>query len=359
MPRNSLLYIPKLHCKAKIQLYESLIYMTHFSRLLLTSAAALGLALSGCKAKPEAQAEAKTTVPALVSDISKDELLTMMKGAMSDAKATTGNGSPAMWTFSDDDTTVYLFGTVHLLKPDLEWRSPALDAALNEADTLVLEADATSPESQANVQKLFLDFGMFPEGETLTATLDDDDEAILSATLEANGANLQAVDSMKPWMVGLQLSMMQIMQAGYNPQSGVESVLLADAGDKELAYLETAETSIKALGGAPMEEQVQGLMATISTMELGPEYLNTLVAEWADGDVKGLGALMSNPAMFGTQEGYDALLTTRNKNWIPGIKALLDEPGTKLVAVGAAHLAGPDSVVGMLEKEGIKIKAVK
>jgi len=326
--------------------------MTHFSRLLLTSAAAIGLALSGCQAKTE------TTPPALADDISKDEMVAMMNDAMAEAKATTGSGAPAMWTFSDEDTTVYLYGTVHILKPGLEWRSPTLDSAFNKADTLVLEADITSPESQAGMQKLVMDYGMFAEGKSLTATLNDEDEAVVSAALQANGIPLQAVDTMKPWMVGLQLSMMQIMQAGYDPQSGVEAVLLADAGDKELAYLETAETQIKALGGASIEDQVQGLMATLSTMELGPEYLNTLVAEWADGDVKGLGALMSNPAMFGTQDAYDALLTQRNKNWVPGIKALLNEPGTKVVAVGAGHLAGPDSVIKMLKAEGLKVKAV-
>ena len=325
--------------------------MTHFSRLLLTSAAALGLALSGC--------QAKTSTPALADDISKDELVAMMKGAMADAKATTGTGSPAMWTFSDDDTTVYLYGTVHLLKPDVTWRSPALEDALSKADTLVLEADVSSPESQAGLQKLVMEYGVFSDGQTLTGLLEDEDESVVSAALEANGIPMQAVETMKPWMVGLQLGMMQIMQAGYDPQSGVETLLLADAGDKKLAYLETAETQIKTLGGAPLDEQVQGLMATLSTLELGEEYLDTLVAEWADGDVKGIGAMMANPAAFGTQDAYDALLTTRNRNWVPTIKSLLEEPGTKLVAVGAGHLAGPDSVVNMLKKDGIKIKAVK
>jgi len=315
----------------------------------MTSAAALGLLLSGCQAKIET----------LADDVSKDELVAMMKDAMTDAKATTGTGSPAMWTFSDEDTTVYLYGTVHLLKPDVTWRSPALEAAFSEADTLVLEADLSSPENQAGMQKLVMEYGAFSDGQTLTGLLDDDDEAAVSAALQASGIPMQAVDTLKPWMVGLRLGMMQIMKAGYDPQSGVETVLLAEKGDKKLSYLETAEAQIKTLGGAPLDEQVQGLMATLGTMELGEEYLDTLVAEWADGDVKGIGTMMANPAMFGTQDAYDALLTTRNKNWIPGIKALLDEPGTKLVAVGAGHLAGPDSVVGMLKKEGIKVKAVK
>jgi len=329
--------------------------MTHLSRLLLTGTAALGLILSGCQAKSDSAAAPQ----ALADDISKDEMVSMMKDAIAVAQDTSGNGSPAMWTFSDDDTTVYLYGTVHLLKPGLTWRSPAFNVALSQADTIVLEADVVSAESQAGMQKLIMDYGMFSEGQTLRGALEDDDEAVVSAALEANGIPLQAVDTLKPWMVGLQLSMMQIMQAGYDPQAGVETILLAEAGDKKLVYLETVETQIKALGGAPIEDQIQGLMATLSTMELGEEYLNTLVAEWADGDVKGIGALMANPAMFGTQDSYDALLTTRNKNWVPGIKALLNEPGTKLVAVGAGHLAGPDSVVTMLKNDGIKVKAAK
>ena len=333
--------------------------MSHFSRFLLCSTAALGLLLSGCQPKSDGAAETKATAAALADDISKDELVAIMKGAIADAKTTNGTGTPAMWSFSDDDTTVYLYGTVHLLKPDVTWRSPALDSALTQADTLVLEADVSSPESQASLQNLVMEYGMFSDGQSLTGLLEDDDEAAVAAALQANGIPLQAVDTMKPWMVGLQLGMMQIMKAGYDPQSGVETLLLKDAGGKTLAYLETAETQIKTLGGAPLDEQVQGLMATLGTMELGEEYLDTLVAEWADGDVKGIGAMMSNPAAFGTQGAYDALLTTRNKNWIPSIKALLDEPGTKLVAVGAAHLAGPDSVIGMLEKEGIKVKTVQ
>ena len=128
--------------------------------------------------------------------------------------------------------------------------------------------------------------------------------------------------------------------------------------NKKLNYLETAETQIKALSGASIDDQIQGLMATISTLELGNEYLDTLVDEWADGDVKGIGALMSNPVLYGSESAYDMLLTNRNESWVAPLKALLNEPGVKLVAVGAGHLAGPDSVIIMLEDEGLKIATV-
>jgi len=326
--------------------------MTHFSRLLLAGSAVLALTLSGCQAKTE------TPAP-MAGDMSKEELVAMMQSAMADAKATSGSGSPAMWTFSDEDTTVNILGTVHLLKPDVVWKSPTITDALSKADTLVLEADVSSPESQTATQKVAMEYAAFGEGESLTGTLDDEDEALVKEALEARGIPIANVDQLKPWMISLQLAIMQMTQAGYDPMSGVETVLLTESSDKKLVYLESAESQIKAIGGAPIEEQVQGLIAQLSTMELGQEYLDTLVAEWADGDVKGVGEMMANPAIFGTKDAYDALLTNRNRNWIPGIKALLDEPGNKLVAVGAGHLAGPDSVVGMLEKEGIKVKAVK
>ena len=324
--------------------------MKNLSRLLLAGSAVLAIALSGCQAKTQAP---------MAGDMSKDELVAMMKVAMADAKATNGTGEPAMWTFSDEDTTVNILGTVHLLKPDVVWKTPAIKDALAQADTLVLEADTTSPESQAGMQQLIMEYGTYSDGGSLTATLDDEDEALVAAVLAEKNIPIQAMDPMKPWMVSLQLGMMQIMEAGYDPQSGVETKLLAEAGDKKLSYLETVESQLKILGGAPLEEQVQGLMASLGTLDLGEEYLDVLVSEWADGDVKGIGAMVANPAMLGSQEAYDALFTTRNRNWVPNIKALLEEPGNKLVAVGAGHLAGPDSVITMLKDEGIKVKQVK
>lgn len=326
--------------------------MTHLSRLLLTGSAALAFALSAC------QSEATKSEP-LAGDLSKEQLVEMMRGAMDKAEATTGSGAPAMWTFSDEDTTVNILGTVHLLKPDVVWKSPAIKDALSSADTLVLEADTTSPESQAGMQKLVMEYGTYNDGGSLTATLNDEDEALVAAALAEKNIPIQAMDPMKPWMVSLQLGMMQIMEAGYDPQSGVEMKLLAEASDKKLSYLETVESQLKILGGAPMEEQVQGLMASLGTIDLGAEYLDALVSEWADGDVEGIGAMVANPAMLGSQEAYDALFTTRNRNWVPNIKALLEEPGNKLVAVGAGHLAGPDSVIKMLKDEGIQVKPVK
>ena len=325
--------------------------MRHFTRALITGSALLTLALAGCQANDKIK---------IGNDASKDEIAAIINEAMIHAKSTSGVGSPKLWKYTDEDTTVYLFGTVHLLKADLNWKTSNLTQVLKSADTLVLEADVASPDSTAIIQNLITEYGAFPDGETLSGVLDEKEKAIVSEALKAAGIPMSAIESLKPWMVGLQIGLLQIMKAGYNPQSGVEKVLLSDPSiaDKKLSYLESAETQIKALSGASMDEQIQGLMATISTLELGNDYLDTLVSEWADGDVEGIGAMMSNPALYGSETAYDLLLTKRNKNWVTPLKALLNEPGVKLVAVGAGHLAGPDSVIKMLEDEGLKIATV-
>jgi uncharacterized protein YbaP (TraB family) len=172
------------------------------------------------------------------------------------------------------------------------------------------------------------------------------------------GANLEAVRGMRPWFIGLQMSVAQLQRSGYDPMSGVDMRLSAEAraAGKSLGYLETAESQLMILSGGTAEEQAAGLVFGAYTIDMGSQMLDTMVDEWSDGDVVGLGSIMSNPAIVGGQKAYDALLTQRNKNWVPLIKGYLDEPGTTFIAVGAAHLAGPDSVITMLRDDGIKVE---
>lgn len=290
--------------------------------------------------------------------LSKEDVLASLQASIERAEGTSGPGSPALWTLSDEDTTVHIFGTVHLLRPETEWRNEAIDEAFASADRLVLEADTDSPEAQQQMAALVGQLAVFTDGTKLNDVIDDEDEAVVEAALQSTlGAPLGALQQLKPWMVGLQMQITQITKAGYNPESGVEQVLVAEAktAGKTLGYLETAEDQLNILAGADMEDQVEGLVFASQTVDLGADMLDSLVDEWADGDVAGLGEIISNPDAIGGEEAYDALLVQRNKNWVPQIEAMLDEPGTVFVAVGSGHLAGDDSVITMLRAEGHEI----
>lgn len=286
------------------------------------------------------------------------ELAALEARLIAEAEASRGAGSPAVWTLKDEDTTLHLLGTVHLLRPELEWRSPEIDAAIEDAGTIVFEADTTSEAAGRELMAFFVSEGFFNDGTQLSSLLNDAEKAELQAALEHVGLPLPAIEAMKPWYASLNISIMQITAEGFDPDAGVESTIGADAAahGAEFEYLETVEQQLGEFARLDMCEQIGFLMQTAASVTEGASTLDLLVAEWADGDVHGLGLLMGSPEAFGSSGAYDAMLKNRNERWVPQIKAMLDEPGTRLIAVGAGHLAGPDSVITLLRNEGYTVE---
>ncbi|PKP83127.1 MAG: TraB/GumN family protein [Alphaproteobacteria bacterium HGW-Alphaproteobacteria-18] len=277
--------------------------------------------------------------------------------ALEAATASRGSGAPAMWMMRDEDTTIYLLGTVHLLRPELDWLTSEIEDAIADAGTVVFEADTTSPEAQRELMKFYTTQGFFTDGGQLTNFLSDSETAELAAALEKVGLPIEALLPHRPWMAAVNISVKQMLDEGFDPEAGVEQVIerAARAHGADFAYLETVEEQLGGLAGLGYCEQVDFLMATVDGIGEGAGTLDLLIEEWADGDVTGLGLMMANPEMLGSQSIYDVMMTDRNERWIPQIIALLDEPGTVLVAVGAGHLAGEDSVIKMLRAEGFEV----
>jgi uncharacterized protein YbaP (TraB family) len=278
--------------------------------------------------------------------------------ALAEAEASRGAGEPALWMLSDEDTTLYIFGTVHLLRPDLDWRSDEMDSAFAEADTIVFEADVTSQAAASEMMKFISNEGMLEGGQQLSSLLSELERAELQKALDHVGLPLGAIEPFRPWWAAVNLSVLQIKKEGYDPNSGVETVLGAEAraAGKSFAYLETIDEQLGRLANMPTDVQVDFLVSSAESIEEGGDVLDTLVSEWVDGDVHGIGLLMSNPDMMGSDEVYEALLKSRNAVWVGKIEAMLDEPGTRLIAVGAGHLAGQDSVIEMLEAKGYEVE---
>lgn len=324
--------------------------MAIFRSILLTMAAAF--ILSSCSNAATIDTAGTETQIASAEDMSA-----ALRAATERAKATTGPGQPALWSINDDDTTVYLFGTIHLLRPETLWRSAAFEEAFAATDTVYLEVDSSSVAGEAEVQRLVTEEGLFKDGRSLSVVLDDSEETTLNRIMAPMGLTLDAVNGVKPWLLGLQISVSSIVQAGYDPSKGVDAVLAAEARrrGKDLKFLESAERQIRILSDVPMAEQVSGLMVTLETLNLGADFVDVLAGEWADGDVKGLAATMSDPIVFGSQEAYETIMVQRNQDWIAALTSALNDPGVKFVAVGTGHMVGPDSIITMLEDTGLSV----
>lgn len=261
---------------------------------------------------------------------------------------------PAIWVVRDDDTVVYLFGTVHVLKPDMEWQTEKFQRAFEKADVIYQEADL-SPEIQQALGAVLPSLAFYSDGRTLREVLDDADEKEVKEAADIVGLDMLAVDRMKPWFAAIGLTQMQMVKAGYQADKGVEMVITEQAKlkDKPLRYLETAEWQLRMMAELPEESQIEFLVAGAEAIEDNPDQLDELVDDWFTGDVEGIADLMSDEDAMGDEVVYDAMLTKRNRNWTREIQKLMDaEEGTFLFAVGAAHLAGEDSVINMLRDQG-------
>jgi len=258
---------------------------------------------------------------------------------------------PAVWVIRDKDSTLYLLGTVHVLKPDTVWRTPAIDAALAEADALWIEVDT---DDAAAMGALVQRYGLDP-ARPLSSKLDAGQKARLDAAAASLGATGAAFEPVRPWLAALQLSIGPLVKAGYDPASGVESKLKAAAREagKPIRTLETLEQQISLFADLPPAVELAFLLSALDEMDSGPAMLDALVAAWSAGDVEALDSLMVAVLAAAYPALHDALLVRRNKAWAGQIQTLLDGEGVAVIAVGAAHLVGDDSVQVQLAARGI------
>lgn len=263
---------------------------------------------------------------------------------------------PAMWVVSDEDSTIYLFGTIHLLKPETQWRTPELDAALAEAGELWLEV--ANVDDLAAATPLIQQYGLNIGGAPLSSLLTEEENAQLGVAASAIGLPLQATEIMQPWLVGLQVSMAAAVKAGYDPQSGVDTRLKASADEAGTAVrgLETLEQQIRFFHDLPQDTQLQFLRQSLATWEEADEIIDGMVGTWAVGDVEGFEAIFLDDMQAQWGELYDVLIVNRNADWTNQIQTLLEGSGTTFIAVGAGHLAGEDSVQSMLAARGVTVQ---
>ncbi|WP_343519096.1 TraB/GumN family protein [Sphingomonas sp.] len=268
------------------------------------------------------------------------------------------DADPALWVVKDKDTTIYLFGTVHILKPGLSWFDEAVKKAFDASGELVTEIGGTPDPAKA--QQLIMKYGFNPSGPTLTEKLPEDKRAAFAKAVADLGLPQAAIDRFDPWLAGVQMTMLSLVRLGYNPQSGVEQALdtAAKAANKPVSGLESVEEQFSFFDSLSEDAQIKFLVETIDKLpEAGPA-LDKMVAEWGAGDADGLAAIM-NEGFKASPEVSKKLLSDRNARWAEWIDTRLDKPGVVFVAVGAGHLAGPESVQAYLAKRKIKSKRVK
>lgn len=305
----------------------------------MRSALTVGAALSALLLAPSAMAQTPSAASAAV------------------VAAPAGSG-PGLWVVKDEDSTLYLFGTVHVLKPDTPWGTARVDRAFASADEYWFEIADLS--DQSGVMPIIQAKGVSPD-RPLSSLLTSDEMADLDAAARTVGATAAQLDPLRPWLASLQLALASIQKAGYVAANGGDQILHARAAatGKPIKGFETAPQQIGFVADMTEEAQLALLRSGLKEFDQADAMLGRMVSAWSTGDVEALDRLIGQEMKAESPEMYAVMLTRRNQAWADQIQTLLAGSGTAFISVGAGHLAGADSVQAMLAKRGVTVEEVR
>ncbi len=272
--------------------------------------------------------------------------------------AGSANAAPAMWKISDDDSAIWLFGSVHLLPTWTEWRTVHLDKVISKADRIYFETDIGA-EAQMSIAEMSYELGFATDGRLLSDKIGPELTEMLREKANEYNLPMPLLLTMEPWMAATTISMGVVAAIGYDPQHGVEKVLGDELPAERKGFLETPEQQLGFLAGGDETEQVAMLRATLEGIDDISGGIDDLLNAWLGGEPELLGEIFDEQ-MDGYGVGMiERLIDVRNKNWVDQIEAMLERNETALLIVGAAHLAGDVSVVKLLEERGFTSERVQ
>lgn len=268
-------------------------------------------------------------------------------------------GKSLLYKVSSKKNTVYILGSIHLGKPELYPLDDAITKAYSMSDVLVVEVDPSSEASVALMQKVMLHSGRYPTGMSLKTQLSDTTYRYLLSYVKQRGLSMDKMQSMKPWVVMLQLTLTEMMRLGYSPELGIDQYFLdkARSESKPVVELETAEEQMALLSRDNDAFQDRLLLYTMKSMtELEP-MLKRMFVRWKEGDSDSMERIISVPLDDdpGLQVVYDALITVRNHKMSEKIESFLKSDKDYFVVVGSGHVVGKEGIVSLLRQKGYSL----
>lgn len=260
-----------------------------------------------------------------------------------------------LWRATRDGRISYLFGTLHVGKP--EWRrlGPKTAAALRHADVLALEIDIQDPgvtEAMAQPRQ--------------AAELPDALQRRLHQALKHACVPPESMGDLHPvWQVSL-LTMLEARWLGMDPAFAQEHLLAAQARGQGLPVvsLETLATQTQALIPEAEAESNQLLAQSLQQLEdhSGRRVLRKLARVWETGDLAALedyerwcecGADAADRAFM------RRLNDERNPRLADGIEARHAQGQRVFAAVGALHMTGPSALPRLLRERGFVVERIR
>jgi uncharacterized protein YbaP (TraB family) len=259
----------------------------------------------------------------------------------------------SLWELHGKHSTVYLLGSIHVLRPSDYPLPPAVLEAYANSKSVLMEVNLDEIGSE-QVQSEMLSSATLADGRTLPDVLGKERYTRAAELAREAGVDLSMFDQFAPWFAAEAISQVQLSQLGFKPESGVEMYFMEKARNdgKSVAGLETVHDQISLFQNMSPDTQAEYLLSSLEQAHDLPTEVDSMVRAWQHGDTQWFAAEMKSE-LGRDARLYDSVLSARNRKWLPKIEALLDGDKNTLVIVGTGHLVGRDSVIDLLKKDGI------
>lgn len=267
-------------------------------------------------------------------------------------------GGPAMWRLKDADSEIWIFGTVHVMSPEVQWRTARIEKAFRAADVVWFEAPTDGPDVEREIGLLVQQLGVNPPGVKLSSLLTAEESTRLARVARSVDVDPAALDRTRPWLAGLQLSVAALVKQGAALDSGVENVLELDVArlGKKTAYFETVAQQMHFFADLSPEAEKRFLVTTLRQIEEDADQTKVMDDLWSTGRVDELGKLLDAQIDEAGPEVADAVIHNRNAAWATQIDTMMKGRGKIFIAVGTAHLTGDRGVPALLRAKGYEVE---
>ena len=259
----------------------------------------------------------------------------------------------SLWELHGKHNTVYLLGSIHVLRPNDDPLAPVVLDAYTHAGSLLMEVNLDEINSE-QVQAEMLASATLSDGKTLPDVLGKQRYERAAALAHEIGVELSTFDQFAPWFAAEAISELQLTQLGFQPENGVEMYFMdrARSDGKSVDGLETVHDQISVFQNMSLDAQAEYLMSSLEQAHDLPKEVDSMVRAWQRGDTRWFESELQSD-LGRDSDLYQSVLVARNRKWVPKIEALLNSDKNYLVIVGTGHLAGQGSVIDLLKKDGI------
>lgn len=257
--------------------------------------------------------------------------------------------SPALWEVTaPGGKKGWLFGTIHALPDGVDWRTPGLEDALAQSNTLLVEATA---DDLATASTVFDGLSRSDNLPALLVRFEPGERAAIAALLER--AEMREADFARYETWGAALVLSSAIRTG-DSANGTDRALMAQHDN--IVALEGARAQLAIFDALPDREQEDLLLAVAREAAAGQAEAG--IEAWLTGNQEALAALAQD-SLLADPELRAALLDARNAAWIGPIADAIEAGERPLVAVGASHMLGDTGLPVLLAARGYTVRRIQ